>query len=89
MRNLPKRKCINMQTNTIKSDDYPAVLAESFDVLVDPRPRFPAKPVIGLMVHPFEGDGQTFIMPMEYGAAKAVADCILQTLLSVAPELFY
>jgi hypothetical protein len=76
-------------TKTIQGNDYPAVFVESFDVLVDPKPRFPAKPVIGLMVHPFEGDGQTFIMPIEFNAAKAVADCILRTLLSAAPELFY
>jgi hypothetical protein len=71
---------------TISSTDYKAVFAESFDILIDPAPRYPAKPVIGLKVDAEEG---SFIMPIEYGAAKAVADCILRTLLSVAPELFY
>jgi hypothetical protein len=71
---------------TIKSSAYPTVIAESFDVLVDPKPRYPAKPVIGLKV---DAEGGSFIMPMEYNAAKAVADCILRTLLSVAPEIFY
>jgi hypothetical protein len=38
---------------TIRSTDYKAVYAESFDVLVDPKPRYPAKPVIALKVDPF------------------------------------
>jgi hypothetical protein len=71
----------------IKSSDYPAVLAESFDVLVDRKPRFPAKPAIGLMVHPFDGDGESFIMPLEFRAARDLALTILHTLMAEAPEL--
>ncbi len=72
---------------TIQSSDYASVIAESFDVLVDPKPRFPAKPVIGLKVDPYEGS--PFIMPIEYKASKELAMTILETLLAVAPELFY
>ena len=43
---------------TIQSSDYASVIAESFDVLVDPKPRFPAKPVIGLKVDPYKGSGK-------------------------------
>ena len=74
---------------TIRSTDYKAVYAESFDVLVDPKPRYPAKPVIALKVDPFGGDGETFIMPIEFKAAKEIASTILEVLMSAAPELFY
>ena len=53
---------------------------------VDSRPKYPAKPVIGLKVDTADG---SFIVPIVYEAAKDLSECILRTLLSVAPELFY
>jgi hypothetical protein len=69
----------------IQSSDYASVVAESFDVLVDPNPPAGVPPVIGLKVDPYEG--QSFIMPIRYEAAADIAQCILQTLSHVAPHL--
>jgi hypothetical protein len=72
----------------IKSHDYRQVTAESFEVLVDPKPVFPAKPAIGLKVDPIPGHGESFIMPIEYETALNVAMLIMKTLLVQAPQLF-
>jgi hypothetical protein len=70
----------------IKSTDYQCILAEEFEVLVDPKPQSGHAPVIGLMITPVNGD--PFIIPMTYDAAKAVSDCTLKTLRREAPQLF-
>jgi hypothetical protein len=71
---------------TIYSNDHENIVAESFDVLIDPRPRNGQPPVIGLMVDPYEG--KSFILPMPYHTAKEVAETIFRVLLQAAPELF-
>jgi hypothetical protein len=70
---------------TIKSTDYKTVIAENFEVLIDPAPKH-AEPVIGLKIDPTRD--RPFIVPMKYEAAKEIAELILRTLFSVAPELF-
>jgi hypothetical protein len=72
--------------NTVKSADYQAVQAESFELLVDAKPKYPAKPAIGILVTPHEGE--QFMMPVTFRAAKHLATMILKTLLAEAPELF-
>jgi hypothetical protein len=69
----------------IQSSDYRSVIAESFDVLVDPNPPAGMPPVIGLKVDAY--DGEPFIVPMRYEAAADIAQCIMQTLSRVAPHL--
>jgi hypothetical protein len=71
---------------TVLSTDYRQVLAESFDILVDPKPRYPLKPAIALKVDPI--DGESFIMPIDFGTAKELAAAILEQLLFHAPHLF-
>ena len=73
-------------TNRITSTDYKEVIANTFEVLVDPKPRYPAKPAIGLKVDPVNGD--SFIMPIAYETAMDLAMMITKTLLFEAPELF-
>jgi hypothetical protein len=70
----------------LKSTDYKEVIADSFEVLVDPKPKYPAKPAIGLKVDPVKGE--PFIMPIEFKTAKDLVMLITQTLLAEAPELF-
>ena len=74
-----------MSKKTIHSEDFTAVIAESFEVLVDTDKR--RGQVIGLKVDPV--DGKPFIMPIQFRAAKSMAYKILQTLLFTAPELFH
>jgi hypothetical protein len=69
---------------TIRSEDFAAVVAKEFDILVDTDKA--RGPVIGLKVNPV--DGPPFIMPITFKAAKDMAINILKTLLFVAPELF-
>jgi hypothetical protein len=69
---------------TIRSDDYAAVIADHFEILVDTDKR--RGPVIGLKVDPV--DGKPFIVPMTYKAAKDVAMNIAKVLMFAAPELF-
>ncbi|ETB29473.1 hypothetical protein [Mycobacterium avium] len=69
---------------TIRSTDYAAVVADSFEVLVDNDKR--RGQVIGLKIDPV--DGPAFICPMTYPAAKAVAANIVKVLVCTAPELF-
>jgi hypothetical protein len=71
--------------NIIQSTDYSHVIAEEFDILVDPNPASGAPPAIGLMVTPVADN--PFIMPIPYEAAADIAQCILQTLSHVAPHL--
>jgi hypothetical protein len=71
-------------SKTIRSTDYEAVLAKEFEILLDTDQG--RGPVIGLKVNPY--DGKSFIMPITYPAAKAMAMDILKTLLFAAPELF-
>jgi hypothetical protein len=68
------------------STDFAEVIAEGFEVLVDAKPKYPAKPAIGLKVDPVKGE--SFIMPIEFGAALDLAMLITQTLLRESPELF-
>jgi hypothetical protein len=70
---------------TIKSTDYKQVIADSFEVLVDPSPAN-AAPAIGFMVYPVKG--KPFIIPIEFGTAKELAVMITKTLLFNAPHLF-
>ncbi|AZP80788.1 hypothetical protein [Mycobacterium avium] len=72
----------------IKSPDYRSVIADSFEVLVDSNPKHPAKPVIGLNVDPILGYGESFIMPIEFEAARDLAMLMMKTLMVEAPELF-
>ena len=71
---------------TINSVDYENIVAENFDVLVDPKPRDGQPAVIGLLVEPHKA--ASFILPMAYSTAKEVAETILRTLLAASPELF-
>lgn len=59
----------------------PAVVAESFDFLVDAKMR-----LIGLEVEPKNAD-DTFILPMSYETAEKMAFNILKILLFHAPEM--
>ncbi len=70
---------------TIRSEDFTAVIADSFETLVDTNKRRGA--LIGLKVNPVKGE--PFIMPIEFKAAKGVAMNILRTLLFATPELFH
>jgi hypothetical protein len=75
-----------MTKTRIISTDYKEVIADSFELLVDPKPAYPAKPAIGLKVDPIEGE--SFIMPIEFQTALDLAVLITKTLLFNAPELF-
>lgn len=68
---------------TINSQDFAAVIADSFDVLVDLDKR--RGQVIGLKVTPRDGD--PFIMPIAFESAKQLALDIGKVLLFAAPEL--
>lgn len=70
--------------NTIHGSDYAAVVADSFEVLIDDNEE--RGPVIGLKVDLV--DAPAFIIPMTYQAAKDVALNIGKALLCAAPELF-
>jgi len=72
---------------TVLSTDYRQVYAESFDILVDPKPRYPLKPAIALKVDPSDG-GESFIMPIDFRTAKELSTAILEQLLFHAPHLF-
>lgn len=74
-----------MSLNTVNSADYKQIIADSFEVLIDPKPKN-AKPVIGLKVDP-PGE-RPFILPMEYTTAKGLAEYLLRTVIAAAPELF-
>jgi hypothetical protein len=71
--------------NIIKSTDYDSVIADEFEVLVDPSPASGAPPAIGLMVTPV--DGAPFIMPIDFETAAEISGMILRTLSTVAPHL--
>ncbi|OBK80346.1 hypothetical protein [Mycobacterium sp. 1165178.9] len=71
-------------SKTIHSTHYKTVVAKEFEILVDTDED--RGPVIGLKVNPH--NGRSFIMPITFPAAKAVAMDILKTLLFAAPELF-
>lgn len=71
-------------SKTIHSQDFAAVIADDFEVLVDTDKR--RGQVIGLKVNP--ADAAPFIMPIDFSAAKELALLIFKTLLFVAPELF-
>jgi hypothetical protein len=75
-----------MTPTLIDSTDYKEVIADSFEVLVDPKPKYPAKPAIGLKVNP--ANCESFIMPIEFQTAMDLAMMITKTLLFAAPELF-
>lgn len=70
----------------VKSTDYKQVVADSFEVLIDPGPKYPAKPAIGLKIDPI--DGKPFIVPIEFQSAMDLAMMIMKTLLFHAPHLF-
>lgn len=72
-----------MKNPTIRSEDYAAVVADSFEVLVDDNKQ--RGPVIGLKIDPV--DAEPFIIPMTYIAAKHVAMNIAKVLMFAAPEL--
>jgi hypothetical protein len=73
-------------TNRITSTDFKQVIADGFEVLVDAKPKYPAKPAIGLKVDPV--NGESFIMPIEFKTARDLVALITQVLLAEAPELF-
>ncbi|OBH43372.1 hypothetical protein [Mycobacterium mantenii] len=73
-----------MKNPTIRSEDYAAVIADSFEVLVDDSKQ--RGPVIGLKIDPV--DAEPFIIPMTFKAAKDVAMQIAKVLMFTAPELF-
>lgn len=68
----------------IRSRNYKTVIPDYLEVLIDNNKQ--RGPVIGLKV---DTAGGSFIVPIVYEAAKDLSECILRTLLSVAPELFY
>lgn len=73
---------------TIKSTDCKQVVADSFELLVDPKPKRPGvNPAIGFKVDTV--DGHAFIIPIEFGTAKSLAMMMLKTLLLNAPQLFH
>jgi hypothetical protein len=72
-----------IKTDILRGKDFDSVIADSFEVLIDPRRR---GPVIGLKVDPVKAE--PFIMPVTYGAAKSLADSILRILHAAAPEMF-
>jgi thymidylate synthase ThyX len=63
-----------------KTGDIAAIVAESFDFLVDAKKR-----LIGLEVEP--KDGARFVLPMSYETAEQVAMNLLKMLLFHAPEM--
>ncbi|WP_142393870.1 hypothetical protein [Mycobacterium kansasii] len=69
----------------VKSTDYACVIADEFEVLIDPNPASGAPPAIGLMVKP--ANGQTFIMPIEFESAAQVAKSMLEAISKAAPHL--
>ncbi|ASW84798.1 hypothetical protein [Mycobacterium intracellulare] len=69
--------------NTIRSTDYAAIVADSFEILVDDNKE--RRPVIGLKIDP--RDRPAFIVPMTYQAAKDIALNIGKVLMFVAPEV--
>ncbi len=73
-----------MKTKTVHSADYAAVIADSFDILVDTDKK--RGPAIGLKVYPV--DAEPFIMPIRFPAAKEIAVSIFKTLLVADPTLF-
>jgi hypothetical protein len=62
------------------------VIADGFEVLVDPKPRFPAKPAIALRVDSI--DGESFLIPIEFSAARDLVMMMFGTLQRYAPQLF-
>lgn len=70
----------------IASTDYRTVIADSFEILVDSKPKYPAKPVIGLKVDPV--DAEAFTLPIEFTTARDLAMLMMKTLMVEAPELF-
>jgi hypothetical protein len=62
------------------SNEIGAIVADSFDFLVDSKKR-----LIGLEVEPQDGD--PFILPMSYETTEQVAMNILKMLLFHAPEM--
>lgn len=72
-----------MKNPTIRSTDYAAVVADSFEILVDDSKE--RGPVVGLKIDPV--DGPAFIVPMTYQAAKDIALNIGKVLMFAAPEV--
>jgi len=60
---------------------YETVSASRFDVAIDPE-----QPRIGLKITMHAGG--TFVLPIEYEHAKWIAEDILRTIYTRAPELF-
>jgi hypothetical protein len=83
---MTPRNSRHCPTNRITSTDFKQVIADSFEVLVDAKPKYPAKPAIGLKVDPV--NGESFIMPVEFKTARDLVALITQVLLAEAPELF-
>lgn len=71
-------------SKTIRSQDFAAVIADEFEVLVDTDKH--RGQVIGLKVTPT--DAEPFIMPIAFSTAKELSMMIFKTLLFAAPELF-
>lgn len=68
---------------TIYSTDYRTVIAETFEVLVDDNKE--RGQVIGLLVEPV--DGEPFILPVSFPAAKEIAMNIAKVLMFTAPDV--
>lgn len=66
---------------TAKTGEIAAIVAESFDFLVDAKKR-----LIGLEVEPKDGDAP-FVLPMSYETAEHVGMNLLKMLLFHAPEM--
>lgn len=80
-----KKKANNMAA--IKSTDYKCVIADEFEVLVDPHPAGGAAPAIGFMVYPVKVQA-VYSPDTEFGTAKELAIMMTETLLFHAPHLF-
>lgn len=69
----------------VKSNDYACVIADEFEVLIDPNPANGASPAIGLLVKPIKG--RNFIVPIEFEAAVKLSENVLDAVARVAPHL--
>ena len=70
--------------SVIRSRNYKTVTPDYLEVLIDDNKQ--RGPVIGSKVDP--ATGKSFIMPRNYEAANAIAECMLHTLFAAAPEMF-
>jgi hypothetical protein len=71
--------------NTINSRDHRTVVATSFDVLADPKPKF-GDPVVAIMVEP-KGGAEKFILPMDLRTARDLSIMLLDTVMQVSPAV--